>query len=161
VTGSPALLAFGLDSVVDGPASAARVWRFRLELRPAGRPVHAERTAARIVAAAMLAAAVYVVSQEARALITGVHPGCSVTGIALLAGSLVALPVLGSIKLQLVGQLRSRALRGEHQQRLGRPRHAALRHGPVKPVMALIWLSARVSTNIPVAWATGACRSRA
>jgi divalent metal cation (Fe/Co/Zn/Cd) transporter len=113
VTGSLALLAFGLDSVIDGSASAALVWRFRLDLRRAGRLVHAERTAARIVAAAMLAAAVYVVSQAARALITGVHPGWSVTGTALLAGSLAVLPVLGYLKLQLARQLRSRALRGD------------------------------------------------
>ncbi len=113
MTGSLALLAFGLDSVVDGSASAALMWRFRLELRREGRPVHAERTAARIVAAAMLAAAVYVVSQAVRALITGVHPGWSVTGIALLARSLVVLPVLGYLKLRLAGQLRSRALRGD------------------------------------------------
>ena len=29
-----------------------------------------------------------------------------------------------------------------------------------KPVTALIWLPARVSTSIPLAWATGACGSR-
>jgi divalent metal cation (Fe/Co/Zn/Cd) transporter len=113
VTGSLALLAFGLDSVIDGSASAALVWRFRLELRRAGRPVHAERTAARAVAAAMLAAAVYVVAQAARSLIIGVHPGQSVIGLVLLAGSLVVLPVLSHIKLRLAGPLRSRALRGD------------------------------------------------
>lgn len=113
ITGSLALLAFGLDSVIDGSASAALVWRFRLELRRAGYPVHAERTAARVVAVAMLVAAVYVVAQAARSLIMGAHPGQSVIGFVLLAASLVVLPVLGYIKLQLAGQLRSRALRGD------------------------------------------------
>jgi hypothetical protein len=47
ITGSLALLAFGLDSVIDGSASAVLVWRFRLELRQAGRPGRAERMAAR------------------------------------------------------------------------------------------------------------------
>jgi divalent metal cation (Fe/Co/Zn/Cd) transporter len=112
-TGSVALLAFGLDSVIDGSASAALVWRFRLELRRAGRPVHAERTAARVVAVAMIAAALYVAAQAARSLIAGEHPGQSAIGIVLLAGSLVVLPVLGSIKLRLAGRLRSRALRGD------------------------------------------------
>jgi divalent metal cation (Fe/Co/Zn/Cd) transporter len=113
VTGSLALLAFGLDSVIDGSASAALVWRFRLELRRAGRPVHAERTAARAVAVAMMVAAVYVVAQAARSLIIRVHPGQSVIGFVLLAGSLVVLPVLSHIKLRLAGPLRSRALRGD------------------------------------------------
>jgi hypothetical protein len=45
--GSVALLAFGLDSVIDGSASAILVWRFRRELHQAGHPGHAERTAAR------------------------------------------------------------------------------------------------------------------
>ena len=113
ITGSVALLAFGLDSVIDGSASAALVWRFRLELRRTGHPGHAERTAARVVAMAMLVAAVYVVAQAARSLITGAHPGHSVAGLVLLTGSLIVLPVLGYIKLRLAGQLQSRALRGD------------------------------------------------
>ena len=118
ITGSLALLAFGLDSVIDGSASAVLVWRFRLELRSAGHPGHAEHVAARVVAVAMLAAAVYVVAQAARslilgALILGAHPGQSVLGLVLLAGSLAVLPLLGYIKLRLAGRLESRALRGD------------------------------------------------
>lgn len=113
ITGSLALLAFGLDSVIDGSASGILVWRFRLELRRAGRPDHAERLAARAVGTAMLTAAVYVLAQAARSLIAGAHPGQSVPGLVLLAGSLVVLPVLARVKLRLAGQLGSRALRGD------------------------------------------------
>jgi divalent metal cation (Fe/Co/Zn/Cd) transporter len=113
VTGSLALLAFGLDSVIDGSASWVVAWRFRLELRRPGRAGHGERTAARAVGIAMLAAAVYVLAQAARSLIIGRHPGQSTIGLVLLAGSLVALPVLGYVKLRLAGRLRSRALRGD------------------------------------------------
>jgi divalent metal cation (Fe/Co/Zn/Cd) transporter len=113
VTGSLALLAFGLDSVIDGSASAVLVWRFRLELRQAGHPGHGERKAARAVAVAMLAAAVYVVAEAARSLIMGAHPGPSVIGLGLLTGSLVVLPALGCIKLRLSGRLQSRALHGD------------------------------------------------
>lgn len=113
VTGSLALVAFGLDSVIDGSASGILVWRFGLELRRVGRPEHAERIASRAVGAAMLAAALYVLVQAARSLITGAHPGQSMLGIVLLAGSLVVLPVLGYLKLRLAGQVRSRALRGD------------------------------------------------
>ena len=112
-TASVALLPFGLDSVIDGSASAVLVWRFRLELRQAGLPRHAERQAARAAAAAMLAAAAYVLAQAAWALITRAHPRQGVPGIALLAGSVVVLPVLGYIKLRLARQLQSQALRGD------------------------------------------------
>jgi divalent metal cation (Fe/Co/Zn/Cd) transporter len=111
VTGSLARLAFGLVSVIDGSASAILVWRFRLELRRAGRPEHAERIAARAVGTAMLAVAFYVAVQAARSLITGAHPEQSMLAIALLAGSLTVLPVLGYLKLRIAGQLHSRALR--------------------------------------------------
>lgn len=111
--GSAALLAFGLDSVIDGSASAILVWRFRRELHQVGHPRHGERTAARAVAAAMLAAAAYVLAQAAWALITRAHPRQSGPGIALLAGSAVVLPVLGWIKLRLARQLQTRALRGD------------------------------------------------
>jgi divalent metal cation (Fe/Co/Zn/Cd) transporter len=112
-TDSVALLAFGLDSVIDGSASAVLVWRFRLELRQGGLAGPGERKAARAVAAAMLAAAAYVMAQAAWALITRAHPRQGVPGIALLAGSAVVLPALGYIKLRLARQLQSQALRGD------------------------------------------------
>jgi divalent metal cation (Fe/Co/Zn/Cd) transporter len=113
ITGSLALLAFGLDSVIDGSASGILVWRFRLELRRAGHPGRAERVAARFVGAAMLAAAVYVVAQAARSLIVQARPGHSGLGLAVLAGSVLVLPGLGYLKLRLARRLHSRALRGD------------------------------------------------
>lgn len=113
ITGSLALLAFGLDSVIDGSASGILVWRFRLELRRAGHPGHAERLAAKFVGAAMLAAAVYVAAQAARSLIVQSRPGHSGAGLVVLAGSVLVLPGLGYLKLRLARRLRSRALRGD------------------------------------------------
>lgn len=57
IIGSLALLASGLDSVIDGSASAILAWRFGLELRRTGHPGRAERLAAKAVGAATLAAA--------------------------------------------------------------------------------------------------------
>jgi divalent metal cation (Fe/Co/Zn/Cd) transporter len=111
--GSLALLAFGLDSVIDGTASAVLVWRFRQDVARAGRPRDAERVAARVVGAAILAAAMYVVAQAARSLIAGERPGHGVVDLVLLAGSVLVLPVLGAVKLRLAGPLGSRALRGD------------------------------------------------
>jgi divalent metal cation (Fe/Co/Zn/Cd) transporter len=113
VTGSLALLAFGLDSVIDGTASGVLVWRFRLELRDTGRPGHAERVAAKAIGAAMIAAALYVTAQASRSLMAGAQPGRSTVGLVVLAGSVLVLPVLGVIKLRLARRLGSRALRGD------------------------------------------------
>jgi divalent metal cation (Fe/Co/Zn/Cd) transporter len=113
ITGSVALLAFGLDSVIDGSASGILLRRFRREARQAGHPGGAERVTARAVAVAMLAAAAYVIAQAGWSLITGAHPRQSTMGIILLAGSVTVLPVLGWIKLRLARQLRSLALRGD------------------------------------------------
>jgi divalent metal cation (Fe/Co/Zn/Cd) transporter len=111
--GSLALLAFGLDSVIDGTASAVLVWRFRQDLARVGGSGDAERVAVRVVGAAMLAAAVYVVAQAARSLTGGARPGHGVVDLVLLAGSVLVLPVLGAVKLRLAGPLDSRALRGD------------------------------------------------
>jgi divalent metal cation (Fe/Co/Zn/Cd) transporter len=67
----------------------------------------------------MLTAAAYVLARAAWSLITQAHPAPSVTGLVLLAGSLVVLPVLGYVKLRLAGQLRSRALRRGRCSQLG------------------------------------------
>lgn len=113
ITGSVALLAFGLDSVIDGSVSGILVRRFRREARPAAHPGGDEQMTARAVATAMLATAAYVIAQAAWSLITGAHPQQSALGIMLLAGSVVVLPVLGWIKLLLARRLHSRALRGD------------------------------------------------
>jgi divalent metal cation (Fe/Co/Zn/Cd) transporter len=117
VSGSLALLAFGLSSVIDGSASAVLVWRFRRELGQAGHFSRdldrVERIAARAVAVAMLASATYVLVQAGRSLIAQAHPEQSGMGIVLLTGSLLLLPPVGIVKLRLGKRLRSRALEGD------------------------------------------------
>ncbi|MGW1884831.1 cation transporter [Streptomyces sp. NPDC001970] len=117
VTGSLALLAFGLSSVIDGSASTVLLWRFNRELRPTSPDPRAlqrvEGRATRVVGAAMLASAAYVLVQGGRSLLTHAHPEQSAMGAALLAASLVLLPPLGVIKVRLSKRLHSHALRGD------------------------------------------------
>lgn len=110
---SVALFAFGLDSMVDGSASAVLVWRFTLQLRGAERADRAERIARRMVGVAMLLAATYVSVQAIRTLVDGSAPKSTAVGLILLAASALVLPVLGSIKLRLARELHSEALRGD------------------------------------------------
>jgi divalent metal cation (Fe/Co/Zn/Cd) transporter len=112
-TRSVVLVAFGLDSVIDGAASGTLVWRFRLDLEGTGRSDRAERIALRAVGVALLAVAAYVSAQAVGSLITGTRPQHRVVGLILLGASAVVLPTLGLIKLRLARQLQSLALRGD------------------------------------------------
>jgi divalent metal cation (Fe/Co/Zn/Cd) transporter len=115
VAGSVALVGFGLDSAVEGFASAIIVWRFT------GHRIWsdaAERRAQRLVAVQFFVLAPYVAVESVRALGGGEHPAVSPLGIALSVASLLTMPWLGRAKQRLAVQLGSSATRGEGQQNL-------------------------------------------
>ena len=102
LAGSIALVGFGLDSVIEGFASAIIVWRFT------GDRIFseaAERRAQRLVAIQFFLLAPYVGVESVRALWLGERPETSLLGIALAALSLVIMPALGIAKQRLAEQL--------------------------------------------------------
>jgi len=111
--GSTALVGFGLDSMLDGGASATLVWRFRREERGARPARELERTAARIVGVLLALVAAYLVVRAAVALAQGSGPSGTAVGVTLTAASVLILPGLGTRKLRLAGPLRSQALRAD------------------------------------------------
>lgn len=115
LAGSIALVAFGLDSVVEGLASLVIVWRFtgsRL------RSPAAERRAQKLVAIQFFLLAPYVTAEAVHALVTGEEAETSWLGIALVSTSLVGMPILGIAKRRLADTLGSTATRGEGTQNL-------------------------------------------
>jgi divalent metal cation (Fe/Co/Zn/Cd) transporter len=115
VAGSVALVGFGLDSAIEGFASAIIVWRFT------GHRIWsdaAERRAQRLVAVQFFVLAPYVAVESVRALAGAEHPAVSPLGIALSVASLLTMPWLGRAKQRLAVQLGSPATRGEGQQNL-------------------------------------------
>lgn len=115
LAGSIALVAFGLDSVVEGLASLVIVWRFtgsRL------RSPAAERRAQKLVAIQFFLLAQYVTAEAVHALVTGEEAETSWLGIALVSTSLVGMPILGIAKRRLADTLGSTATRGEGTQNL-------------------------------------------
>jgi divalent metal cation (Fe/Co/Zn/Cd) transporter len=115
LAGSVALVGFGLDSAIEGFASAILVWRFT------GHRVFseaAERRAQRLVAIQFLVLAPYVGVESLRAIVSGERPDSSVVGIALAAASLAVMPYLGIAKARLADRLGSAATRGEGRQNL-------------------------------------------
>jgi divalent metal cation (Fe/Co/Zn/Cd) transporter len=115
VAGSVALVGFGIDSAIEGLASAVIVWRFS-----GGRVISeaAERRAGRLVAVQFLLLAPYVAYESVAALAARERPDESWVGVALAASSLLVMPYLGIAKERLAARLGSAATRGEGRQNL-------------------------------------------
>src|SRR5215218_1222683 len=79
VSGSVALVGFGLDSVIEVTASGAAQWRLRADL-DAHRRARVERTTLRIIGWSFLALAAYVVLDSAHALVHHELPERSLVG---------------------------------------------------------------------------------
>jgi len=115
LAGSIALVAFGIDSAIEGFASLVIVWRFtgwRLLSEDA------ERRAQKLVAVQFFLLAPYVTAESFHRLVIGERPGTSWLGIALVTTSLIGMPVLGVAKRRLADTLGSVATRGEGTQNL-------------------------------------------
>lgn len=113
VAGSVALVGFGLDSGIEGFASAIIIWRFT------GHRVFSEAAevrAQRLVAIQFFLLAPYVGFESMKALVTGERADVSALGIALAASSLVVMPYLGIAKARLADRLGSAATKGEGRQ---------------------------------------------
>ena len=115
LAGSIALVAFGLDSVIEGFASLVIVWRFT------GTRLHseaAEHRAQKLVAVQFFLLAPYVSAEALHRLVTGAQAETSWVGIALVSTSVVAMPLLGVAKHRLAETLGSSATKGEGTQNL-------------------------------------------
>ena len=113
--GSIALVGFGIDSAIEGFASAIIVWRFT------GSRLHshaAEERAQKLVAIQFFLLAPYVAFEAIHKLATAEHPSTSWLGMALTASSVVGMPLLGMAKVRLAHQLGSPATKGEGNQNL-------------------------------------------
>ena len=115
VAGSVALIGFGLDSGIEGLASAIIIWRFT------GSRVFshaAEERAQKLVAIQFFILAPYVAFEATKALITSEAPDVSWVGIGLAAGSVVLMPMLGVAKQRLADEMGSAATAGEGRQNM-------------------------------------------
>ena len=114
--GSVALIAFGLDAIVESSSSVVVIWRFRSERSGASTSEDAERKAVRRVAVAFYALAAYVAVHSTVELVRGTRPEESAVGIALAVASLIVMPVLAWRKRQSALELDSRSLMADSKQ---------------------------------------------
>ena len=110
---SIALIGFGLDSVIEVSSAAAVAWQF------AGRdPQRREQTALRGIAWSFFALAAYVTVESLRALLGGAESEHSPVGIALVALSVVIMPVLSLAQRRAGRELGSASAVADSKQTL-------------------------------------------
>ena len=114
--GSIALIAFGVDSVIELVSAGTLLWRLQLEEAGAAPPAlieRAERQASRVVGGSLLLLAAYVVIQSGYDLWTRAAPERSLPGIALATAALLVMPALVRTKRRIAAAINSPALRGD------------------------------------------------
>lgn len=116
LSGSVALIGFGIDSFVETASAVVVGWRLDAELR--GRSAETserlERIASRTAGALLLLLAAYIAIDAGRRLLGfGAEARESLIGILLTSVSLVVMPFLGWSKLRTATALNSRALRAD------------------------------------------------
>jgi divalent metal cation (Fe/Co/Zn/Cd) transporter len=113
VSGSRALLGFGLDSGVESLSASVVLWRLHAERRDPERAEEVEQRALRPIGIAFLVLAAYVAVEPARSLIVGEEPDASVVGIVLTAVSIVLMQWLARAKRRVGVALGSQAVEAE------------------------------------------------
>jgi divalent metal cation (Fe/Co/Zn/Cd) transporter len=112
---SIALVAFGLDSVIELFAAAVVIW----QLRGIAEEQEARETLAlRLIAATFFALAAYVTAEAVYDLVVKAKPETSVAGIVLAAAAVIVMPVLFVIKKRLARRLDNAALGAEASESL-------------------------------------------
>ena len=92
ITGSIALVGFGLDSSIEVMSAAIIVWQFR------GLALTRERQALRLIALSFFALSAYVAAQAITNLADHSQPDSSGVGLGIAAGSLMVMPYLARAK---------------------------------------------------------------
>jgi divalent metal cation (Fe/Co/Zn/Cd) transporter len=111
--GSLALIALGLESVVDAAASGVLVWRFGVEAREPHRAEVLEARASTAIGAVLLMVATYLIVASIRSLAAGPAARGSAGSIAIAAVSLCLLPPIAARKVTLARRIGSRSLRAD------------------------------------------------
>lgn len=112
-SGSVALIAFGLDSIIELFAGAVLVWQLRGEWK--GEEEEAtERRAQRLLGITFFLLSVYIALQSGATLLGWLpEPEPSLVGIAIVAASALVMSGLYIGKMRIASQMQSRSLRAE------------------------------------------------
>jgi len=114
---SVALVAFGMDSMIEVAAAVILGWRLKAEMMGRVETLEdierIERKASWWVGVTFMLLAVYVVYESGESLYKGEHAYPGTVGVVLSAVSVVIMPVLWRMKLRVADELGSSALKSE------------------------------------------------
>jgi len=115
LSGSVALVGFGVDSVIEVVASVAAQWRLRTDADVSRRP-GSELLTLRIVGWCFVALAAYVTVDSIKSLVLAEEPDRSWFGLVVLALSAIVMPGLAWAKRRVAIRMQSTALEAEAKQ---------------------------------------------
>ena len=116
--GSVAILAFGLDSIVELFAGGVLVWRLRTELDEEVAEA-AEAKAQKLLGLSFFLLAAYVALHSCANLVGWLpQPEPSIAGILIVAASAIVMTILYVAKMRVAVQMQSRSLRAEAMESL-------------------------------------------
>ncbi len=115
VSGSVALVSFGVDSAIEVTSSVAAHWRLRADTDPERRE-RVERLTHRIIGWSFLALAAYVVVESVTTLWQREAPEASPVGLVILVLSVLIMPVIARASGRVARALGSRALEADAAQ---------------------------------------------
>jgi len=115
ISGSVALVGFGIDSFIEMGSGGILLWRLHSERRGAN-AADVERRALRLVGAGFLLLGAYVAIESLRSLVRREAPEHSLAGICIAVLSLVVMPWLARQKRAAAGKLNSGALHADSRQ---------------------------------------------
>ncbi len=115
VSGSIALVGFGVDSFIETSSGGILLWRLSAERR--GHDAEkVERTALKLVGISFLLLAAYVAFDALKSLIEREASERSIVGISIAILSLIVMPWLAHAKRKTAGRLNSAALQADSRQ---------------------------------------------
>lgn len=119
LAGSPALVGFGLDSVVESASGCVLIWRLTRHGRVSAEEEESvERLSVRLVGLSFFLLGGYVLFESAKKLYLHEQPDPSLFGIIIAASSLVIMPVLAYAKYLSAKKISSRSLAADSRQTL-------------------------------------------
>ncbi len=111
LAGSPALVGFGLDSIVESLSGSVLIWRLHQhEGLSEEREERIERRAIKLVSVTFFILAVWILYESLETLYTSEAPKASIPGIVIATASMIIMPVLSFLKVRTGKEIGSKAL---------------------------------------------------
>ncbi|MFC1506758.1 cation diffusion facilitator family transporter [Thermoproteota archaeon] len=117
LSGSVALLGFGLDSFVESFSGFIMIWRFKKKRMPQEEE-KIEKRAVRLVGCTFFILAFYVAFESIKKLYQFEAPNPSILGIIIATLSIIIMPILSHMKYQTGKSLKSRSLIADSKETL-------------------------------------------